>query len=263
MIGHTNARQQLEKHLPPATLLYGPASVGKWTLAEHIADHHGVLAVDRWHIKNKFTVDTAKLINRYAARAPHGRFKLVIARLDDAKDAALNAMLKTLEEPPPTVKFIFTTTRPVLSTITSRCTTYELGRLTVNQLERLYRDQGMSIAKAARAASYAQGQVERGYAVDSDREHVDRVRALVKALDTGDREGFFAATHEWDTHSGNLLVTLLTECCTRNYRVFTEADGYFLSTDRNRLWQVVEALGSHARPRLGVRAALTPFLNRR
>src|SRR6266571_5501290 len=47
---------------------------------------------------------------------------------------AFNALLKTLEEPPPHVKFIFATTEPdkVLPTILSRCQRFDLHRIPVN-----------------------------------------------------------------------------------------------------------------------------------
>jgi DNA polymerase III subunit gamma/tau len=48
--------------------------------------------------------------------------------------AAFNALLKTLEEPPPHVKFIFATTEPqkVLATILSRCQRFDLHRIPAN-----------------------------------------------------------------------------------------------------------------------------------
>ncbi len=49
---------------------------------------------------------------------------------------ACNALLKTLEEPPPHVVFIFATTEPhkIIATIKSRCTRFDLHRLTRTQL---------------------------------------------------------------------------------------------------------------------------------
>ena len=45
--------------------------------------------------------------------------------------AAFNGLLKTLEEPPPHVKFIFATTevRKIPTTILSRCQRYDLKEL--------------------------------------------------------------------------------------------------------------------------------------
>ena len=51
---------------------------------------------------------------------------------------SFNALLKTLEEPPPHVKFIFATTDPhkVLATILSRCQRYDLRRIGLGALTR-------------------------------------------------------------------------------------------------------------------------------
>jgi DNA polymerase-3 subunit gamma/tau len=58
-----------------------------------------------------------------------GRFKIYyIDEVHMLSTAAFNALLKTLEEPPPHVKFIFATTEPnkILPTIISRCQRFDL-----------------------------------------------------------------------------------------------------------------------------------------
>ncbi len=60
------------------------------------------------------------------------RFKIfIIDEVHMLTDAAFNALLKTLEEPPPHVKFIFATTEAdkVLPTIISRCQRFDLRRI--------------------------------------------------------------------------------------------------------------------------------------
>ncbi len=60
------------------------------------------------------------------------RFKIyIIDEVHMLTNAAWNALLKTLEEPPPHVKFFFATTEPhkVLATILSRCQRFDLRRL--------------------------------------------------------------------------------------------------------------------------------------
>ena len=54
--------------------------------------------------------------------------------------SAFNALLKTLEEPPPHVKFIFATTeiRKVPVTILSRCQRFDLKRLDAGLLAEHY-----------------------------------------------------------------------------------------------------------------------------
>jgi replication-associated recombination protein RarA len=264
VIGHETARRILEDELPPATLLYGPRSIGKWTLALHLADHHRVIPVDRWLIEHGVTIDTVRLVTSYAARAPHGAFKLIVARLDGSSKPALNALLKTLEEPPPRVKFILLTAGKTLPTIVSRCFPVQLGLLSERELENVYKDQGLSSLKAERAAKHARGQVARGFELDSAVSHRNQVINLAKALATGDRDLFTAVFREWDNTHTDLLTTLFTECLTHRWIVFDEADTFGLHLDRTRLWRMVSAVTMlpAARPRLGVRAALEPFLSR-
>ena len=69
--------------------------------------------------------------------------------------AAFNALLKTLEEPPPYVKFIFATTEPdkVLGTIVSRCQRFDLRKISqadiVGQLSKICKAEGVDAAPDA------------------------------------------------------------------------------------------------------------------
>lgn len=66
---------------------------------------------------------------------------------------AFNALLKTLEEPPPHVKFIFATTEPykIPMTIQSRCQLFNFRRISIreiiNQLEFITREEGIKISE--------------------------------------------------------------------------------------------------------------------
>ena len=62
----------------------------------------------------------------------HGRYRICyIDEVHMLSAAAFNALLKTLEEPPPHAKFIFATTEPdkILPTIISRCQRFDLRRI--------------------------------------------------------------------------------------------------------------------------------------
>ncbi len=70
-------------------------------------------------------------------RPAKSRFRVVI--IDEAhmlSNAAFNALLKTLEEPPEHVKFIFATTEvhKILQTILSRCQRYDFKRIPLREL---------------------------------------------------------------------------------------------------------------------------------
>ncbi len=74
----------------------------------------------------------------------HSRYKIyIIDEVHMLSNSAFNALLKTLEEPPPHVKFIFATTHPnkLLPTILSRCQKFQFNLVSlpeiVNKLKKI------------------------------------------------------------------------------------------------------------------------------
>jgi DNA polymerase-3 subunit gamma/tau len=81
--------------------------------------------------------DIREIIDGVRYRPASARFKIyIIDEVHMLSKNAFNALLKTLEEPPPTVKFIFATTEihklPI--TVLSRCQRFDLRRLDTEQL---------------------------------------------------------------------------------------------------------------------------------
>ncbi len=81
-----------------------------------------------------------------------GRFKIyIIDEVHMLTAEAFNALLKTLEEPPEFVKFIFATTQPhkVLATVLSRCQRFNFRPITLvkimEQLKKIIRDEKLEI----------------------------------------------------------------------------------------------------------------------
>ena len=70
-------------------------------------------------------------------RRPRARYKVyIIDEVHMLSKQAFNGLLKTLEEPPPHVKFIFATTeiRKVPVTVLSRCQRFDLRRIETGEL---------------------------------------------------------------------------------------------------------------------------------
>src|SRR5882672_6239816 len=87
------------------------------------------------------------------------KFKIyIIDEVHMLSTAAFNALLKTLEEPPAHVKFMFATTDPekVLPTILSRCQRFDLRRISiklmVKQLAHIAKQEKVTIDDAAKFA---------------------------------------------------------------------------------------------------------------
>ncbi len=115
------------------------------------------------------SVDDVRQINDAVRYAPvNARYKVYI--LDEVhmlSPAAFNALLKTLEEPPPHAKFIFATTeiRKVPITVLSRCQRFDLRRveagLLVEHLGKIAEKENISVEPEALAliARAAEGSV--------------------------------------------------------------------------------------------------------
>ncbi|NLG14607.1 MAG: DNA polymerase III subunit gamma/tau [Lentisphaerae bacterium] len=89
----------------------------------------------------------------------HGKYKIyIIDEVHMLTPQAWNALLKTLEEPPEHVKFLFATTEPhkVLPTIISRCQRFDLKRISVpliaQRLRQIADGEGVHVEDAALGA---------------------------------------------------------------------------------------------------------------
>lgn len=262
IVGHTRARQQLEAQLPGAALLQGPPSIGKWTLTHHLAAHHQVLPADRLVIPDRMIINTVRDMRRFASTAPFGTFKLIQARLDNATGEALNALLKLLEEPPPSLRFLLVAAEPVPDTIRSRCMVHHLGLLTDAQATTVLTRRGFTPAKAARAVAMTGGQIRPALAIDTSVAGRGVVLAVVQALATRDRELFVKAIAGFDNTTGELFCRWLTEAITGRWRAFSAGDESGMTFERLMAISTAVSRIRSAKTRLAMRAALEPLTNR-
>ncbi len=132
-------------------------------------------------------------IDRSAYRPFEGRRRLVVVDQADALIIeAQNALLKTLEEPPPASVFVLITSRPdiLLPTVRSRCQRLRFGPLSPGDVaDVLVRDHGLSPADAHAAAATADGSVGRalaGSAADANEARDAAARLLQSAATSTD-----------------------------------------------------------------------------
>ena len=100
--------------------------------------------------------DIREIIDSVRYRAASARYKVyIIDEVHMLSTAAFNALLKTLEEPPEHVKFIFATTeiRKVPVTVLSRCQRFDLKRIEpevmITLMQKIALAEGASITDAA------------------------------------------------------------------------------------------------------------------
>jgi DNA polymerase-3 subunit gamma/tau len=173
---------------------------------------------------------------RYAPT--QGKFKVyIIDEVHMLSTAAFNALLKTLEEPPPHVKFVFATTdvQKVLPTIISRCQRFDLKpispELIVQRLKQIAVEEKIKVTDAALAsiARMADGGMRDAQSIfdqmisfcgaeigEPDVLDVyglvaaEKIAALAGALAAGDHQKLIEIVDECD-QSGRDLVRLLAD----------------------------------------------------
>ncbi|WP_198265775.1 DNA polymerase III subunit gamma/tau [sulfur-oxidizing endosymbiont of Gigantopelta aegis] len=123
--------------------------------------------------------DTRELLDNVQYAPTRGRFKIyLIDEVHMLSGHSFNALLKTLEEPPPHVKFLLATTDPqkLPVTILSRCLQFNLKSLTIEQIE-----QQLALVLNAENISY-ESNVLKPLAIAADGSMRDALSLLDQAI---------------------------------------------------------------------------------
>ncbi len=109
-----------------------PTPCGVCDACKEIAEDRSLDVIEIDGASNNSVEQMRELIDNSRYIPAKSKFKIyLIDEVHMLSKAAFNALLKTLEEPPPHVKFLFATTEPekVLPTILSRCQRFDLKRI--------------------------------------------------------------------------------------------------------------------------------------
>lgn len=152
VVGQSHITTTLENaiknnHLAQAFLFCGPRGVGKTTcariLAREINDFEETDLSTNLNIyeldaaSNNSVDDIRNLVEQVRFPPQQGKYKVyIIDEVHMLSNAAFNAFLKTLEEPPPYAIFILATTEKhkIIPTILSRCQIFDFNRIQISDI---------------------------------------------------------------------------------------------------------------------------------
>ena len=153
--------------------------------------------------RRNLNVDAIRALERESQFMPYEAEArvFIIEDADKMNDAASNALLKTLEEPPPTSHIILIAARAdtLLPTIRSRCQTVRFGPVPFDELESfLINTHEFSPEDAALAARVSGGSVGRAIQIvpASFRTQRSLMLGVIRAAVEGDRRELLAASEE-------------------------------------------------------------------
>ncbi|MFH0852874.1 MAG: AAA family ATPase [bacterium] len=226
IIGHQKIvdflKQSIESHkIGQALLFIGPDGVGKTTVAQWL--------INRFFNKNNNPAESVRIINKvhpdifftdddqsslkieqvrkildFAYQTPSlGNKKIIIInKAERLTESGMNALLKTLEEPPISTLFILTTSQPeqILSTVKSRCLNIYFKPLPINDIYQFLSDKGIDNNEAKMIALISSGLP--GIALNwlKSPEYISKIieqaKELLKQINTDKHSQFQFSSHQ-------------------------------------------------------------------
>lgn len=222
VVGHDHAVRLLRNSIQTgrvshAYLFSGPRQVGKSTLAREFAralnceeadppcgtcrscrkiaaaTHPDIQILGLEEGAKNISIDAIRKLQESVALKPfEGRTKVyIIEEVERLSEAAANSLLKTLEEPPPSVVMVLTTLdeSALLPTVVSRCQQIELRPVASAVVESTLRERGTDPERSRLIAALAKGRIGWALETASGRGVLEKRAELLQRLADMTRSG--------------------------------------------------------------------------
>lgn len=263
LYGHHQARAELAA-LPPAqpALLTGPSGIGKHMLATVAAYHHAA-EVDVMLASPARMADVRRLVEWLRTGAIGGRGKAAALDLDGSVPAVAQALLKTLEEPPPGSWLILSASDAVPATVASRVRTIACHPLSAPDVDAVLTAQGIFGEDVTRLVHLANGRP--GEALRYREAVANRAKVLQLLQAIHRRDWSLTARvlgTKWDRSHVLALQLWLADVLNGTTNAYAPGEKMGLDTavPRARLLGAVDALGMNVPPGLAVQLAARKIL---
>lgn len=211
---------RLRTDLPPATVVLGR---GAWPVVCQAAGPD-------WLLRPELSADLArKLIGEVWMTPLSGGVRVAALRMEGASAQIQNMLLKLLEEPPDSTRFVLTSDRGLLPTVMSRCQTLVLGNGGPEQHEAAAQD-------------------------------LDAVGAVIRLACASQTPQLSRALRDWPPDRFRLLSVWAAEAASQRWLVFTPALAPGVRPET--AMALVAQLGRRPLTRLSVLVALDEVFNR-
>lgn len=293
--GHKELRDQLTPNTPQVVLVEGPEGIGKNTLlrdiAKTISPSFACFDIGRTlctknlmnsahqnhdHSCEEMTESVAKhIVSTLGTRSRVPR--TIVFDASRARERAMNILLKTLEEPPPDVTVLMSSTPShTLPTIRSRAQLFRAFPLTDDEIEDLLMEWGVPRDRAHRAALISNGRpglakhwadalAHRGIVVQALKAGMEKDKILLAKLCAGleptseeeRRQRAARGEHVRGTAALRLLAAAIHQVRTGTQGLFDTDELYGLEdVDSRTLDRLAKGLHRPPRAELAIRSAV-------
>lgn len=250
IFGHREVMQALNGLPLTNVLLVGPWSVGKRSMLENFIQRHGVTDVTRvYDLKSADLQEVRKM-----SLETNGARRVIFLRLDRMTQNTEERLLKIIEDAPPEVTFLATSTYSTRIALRTRFTYITVGSLDPKTIAMILGRLGYEATNAVSLAEKSIGSVGGSIKVGKASPFTSLVTRALKCIVEHDVEMLDSLYSKWEDGHTDTILTWASERITERWRTFKPGD--FPELGKGTAMRILTSVDRYDRPRYVVRSSL-------